>query len=120
MTNTGEWSWNGVSNVTVIAEDVSAADAAQMRLFQSGILLGMAGAGVFTVVLEFFGALQAGKRREQHAPEAPSAGGSARAAGDVADPDQDLVNARESGSAEGQDPWSGAVRLVARAGRSFL
>jgi hypothetical protein len=55
LTGYGAWIWNGVSNVTVLAQDVAAADAAQTRLFWSGILIGVAGAGVFALALELIG-----------------------------------------------------------------
>lgn len=52
LTPYGSWSWTGLSNITVLAQDVVAADVAQQHLFWSGILIGIAGAGAFAFVLE--------------------------------------------------------------------
>jgi hypothetical protein len=56
------WTWTGVSNVTVLAQDIVAADAAQQQLFWSGILLGVAGAGAFAIPLEL---LSLGEKRSR-------------------------------------------------------
>ena len=55
LTPYGSWSWKGISNITVLAQNVVAADEAQQRLFWSGILIGIAGAGAFALALELIG-----------------------------------------------------------------
>jgi hypothetical protein len=59
------WSWNGVSDVTVLAQDLVAADAAQNRLFWSGILIGVAGGAAIVFVLELLGLLEKLSRRRE-------------------------------------------------------
>jgi hypothetical protein len=59
LTPDGSWSWNGVSNVTVLAQDLAAVDDEQKHLFWSGILLGVAGGGVIALALELLGFRQA-------------------------------------------------------------
>jgi hypothetical protein len=52
LTPNGAWSWNGIGNVTVLAQDLVAADAEQNRLFWSGILIGVAGGGAIALAVE--------------------------------------------------------------------
>jgi hypothetical protein len=49
------WSWNGIGNVTLLAQDLVAADAEQKHLFWSGILIGVAGGGAIALALELIG-----------------------------------------------------------------
>lgn len=46
------WSWDGINDVTALAANVAAQDAAQNQLFYSGIALGVAAGAVITLLLE--------------------------------------------------------------------
>jgi hypothetical protein len=65
------WYWNGVSNVTVLAQDLVAADDAQNRLFWSGILIGVAGGGAIAFALELIGLGEKLSRRRKGTDNAP-------------------------------------------------
>jgi hypothetical protein len=64
------WSWNGLSNVTVLAQDLVAADAEQKQLFWSGILIGVAGGGAIAFALELIGLGEEVSKRRKDADEA--------------------------------------------------
>jgi hypothetical protein len=70
LTPNRTWSWNGVSNVTVLAQDLVAADAEQKRLFWSGILIGVAGGGAIALALELIGLGEKLSRRRKDADKA--------------------------------------------------
>ena len=54
----GTWSWRDTNDVTVLAENLTAQASEQTRTFWSGVLMGVAGAGLITVALEAIGAVQ--------------------------------------------------------------
>lgn len=66
----GGWSWSGVGNVTVLAQDLVAADDEQHRLFWSGILIGVAGGAVIAAVLELIDLVQEFSQRRKGVTEA--------------------------------------------------
>jgi hypothetical protein len=80
----GSWVWKDTNDVTLLAENVAAQASEQTRTFWSGVLLGVAGAGLITVALEVVGAFQA--RAETAADLDPSAG-----TGGQAEPDGSAV-----------------------------
>jgi hypothetical protein len=55
LTPDGSWSWNGVGNVTVLTQDLVAANDEQNHIFWSGILFGVAGGGAIALALELIG-----------------------------------------------------------------
>jgi hypothetical protein len=58
-----DWTWNGINNATVLAASVAGQAADQNRLFWSGILFGVAGAGFITFVFEAIGAARPRSRK---------------------------------------------------------
>jgi hypothetical protein len=59
------WTWNGINNATVLAENVKMEASQQNELFFSGVLLGLAGAALLTALAEGIGAFveRAGRRK---------------------------------------------------------
>jgi hypothetical protein len=54
----GAWSWAGISDVSLLAQDALTADVDQEHLFWDGVAWGVVGAGGIAAVLEFVSALQ--------------------------------------------------------------
>lgn len=71
-----EWTWNGVNTATVLAASVAGQDTEQQHLFWSGIILGVAGAGFITAMMELLTALKTpgAARKRRAGSAAPPAG----------------------------------------------
>ena len=54
----GAWSWAGISDVSLLAQDALTADVDQEHLFWDGVAWGVAGAGVIAAVIEGVTAFQ--------------------------------------------------------------
>jgi hypothetical protein len=63
------WFWGGVSDVTLLAQNVMAADQAQRHLFEAGILLGVAATGAIALPLEAIGIWQESETRRRKRAE---------------------------------------------------
>jgi hypothetical protein len=70
VTQQQAWFWIGVSNVTIIAQDVVAADDEQNHIFWSGILIGVAGGGTIALALELIGVAEKLPRHRKGADKA--------------------------------------------------
>jgi len=66
------WAWNGINNATVLAASVAGQATDQNRLFWSGILFGVAGAGFITFVFEAIGAARPSSRKSNGANQPES------------------------------------------------
>lgn len=69
----GAWSWAGIGEVSLLAQDALTADLDQEHLFWDGVAWGVAGAGGIAAVLELVSAVQ-GERDERAKKRLKSAG----------------------------------------------
>jgi len=74
------WTWNGINNATVLAASVAGQATGQDKLFWSGILFGVAGAGFITFVFETIRAAKPSSRKSNGADQ-PDAAAAEPAAG---------------------------------------